>query len=362
MSELIYFHPAIFKNQHLEIPGLSNLMELQRIFPTQNGIKDRTGTITTPFKQTVLNPLPEFKENSSITYQECAMKRVAELEKIQNAKGKTFRLMYSGGIDSTGIFAAFVDYFGIDKTSKILEICCNKESIYENPWVWDRYISKHNFKLISSHKHTDLWEDNVITLMGEGNDQLLGNPAHSITWAKFVEGVDVFRPADEDTIRYYFNNHFKITSEVTIANTIKVINAAPYPLENMCMVLWWLFIALQWDPLMLRVLSQSNKNQFSSNFLDAGLPQFYNTLEFQNWGLNYIKNFKEEMIFDVKSPTKDMILDVLDVPEYIIKTKTLSFPRLHSMVPHGLMIDDKFKMYRNLENFLPFIDPNNSFV
>ena len=361
-NRLIYVSPAVFKDKTLPIPGLKNYLELQKLFPVHVGIKDRTGTLVTPFKQTVVNPLPAYDDTFKLSYTECAMLRVAELEQIHKNTGKPFKLLYSGGIDSSCILAAFIEYFGADKTSKILEICCSKESIYENPWMWDRYIAKHNFKLSSSHAHTDMWNDNVIMLMGECNDQLTVASMIKISWERFAGKENAFQYVDESLLRHYLNSETKIINELVLTNIIKVLKAAPFKLDNMFMIIWWLSMALVWDSISLRALAGTNRTNFPVNYFDHGLPQFYNTSNFQQWSFHYIKNFNEDVILDYKSPPKDMIIKLLDLPEYANKTKSNSFPRLHSMIPYGLMIDDQLTVHRNIEDFLQFAEPNNSFV
>lgn len=362
-NSLIYFSPAIFKDKKIEIPGLNNFLELQKLFSIHVSINDRTESIISPFKQKILNPLPEFDNHFNLSFTECSMLRIAELEKIHNETGKTFRLFYSGGIDSTGILATFITYFGAEKTSKILEICCSKESIYENPWVWDRYISKNNFKLSCSHQHTDLWgDDNLITLMGEGNDQLSIMTSFSYHWPKFIGHDKQFCDVDRSLLRKYISYQYKINNEIAMEQIFKIIDLAPFNLKNMYQILWWLNISLSWESIMLRALGATTKKNFPKDYFNKGLPQFYNTSEFQKWSYNYIKDFTEDVILDYKNPTKDMIVNLLNFQEYKNKGKFMSWPRLQSMIPYALMIDDEFNVYRNIEDFLKFVEPNNSFI
>jgi len=360
-NTLIHFSPIVFKDKNISnsVPGLSNFLELQKLFSLHVGINDRTGTIRTPFRQKILNPLPEFTESFRLSYTECALLRVAELERIHVNTGKTFRLLYSGGIDSSGIFAAFVEYFGIEKTSKILEISCSKESKYENPWVWDRYIAKNNFKLISSHKHTDFLDDNVITIMGEGNDLLVMMNLFIFQWQKFIVGKhQEFCLVDESLIRDFFSSLYGIQNEIAITSIIKIIRSSPFPLENMYQILWWLHMALSWDSIILRVLLSSNNIGFKND----RIIQFYNTPEFQKWSFENMRNFDRSIIFQYKVVPKNMTIDLLKISEYKDKGKALSWPRLQSMIPYGLMIDDDFNVYHKIEDFFQFIDTNNSFI
>jgi hypothetical protein len=56
-----------------------------------------------------------------------------------------------------------------------------------------------------------------------------------------------------------------------------------------------------------------------------------------------------------------MILDILNIPEYADKSKCMSWPRVHALTKSGYLIDDDYKIYYNLDDFLNFVEPNNSF-
>jgi hypothetical protein len=363
-NSLIYFSPYAFRDKKISIFGLDSFLEMQRIFAGQNGIKDRTNTIITPLKQNILFPIPEFTENFKLSYTECAMNQVANIENIHIRTGKKIRLLYSGGIDSTGILSAFIGYFGLEKTSKILEICCSKESIYENPVMWEKYISKNNFKLLSSHQHNGLWDDDVITIMGEGNDQLIGLTQMFVYWIQFVNNNDIFCTVNEDMFVNFLNKQkfYKITNKKSIDLILELLKKSPFPLDNLYKISWWLFFTLAWESLMIRSTCATLRSSFPIDFYDIGLIQFYNTLDFQRWSFDYINNFNKNCVLNYKAPTKEMIFNIVDLPGYENKVKTMSWPRLHSMIPCGLMIDNENKIHRNIEDFYQFIEPGTSFL
>jgi hypothetical protein len=94
------------------------------------------------------------------------------------------------------------------------------------------------------------------------------------------------------------------------------------------------------------------------------LVQFFQTPDFQKWSLKYHydnpKNYGE--IENYKAECKKIIHNVLDIPEYAVKSKWISWPRVHAKRKAFYMIDENLVPYSNLDDFLKFVEPNNSFV
>lgn len=344
-----------------QIPGGENFLKIIKCFQPNVGIVDRTNTLTIPFKHKIKDPLPAFDRAFAYSYKECAMQRMAELDQLHLTTGKKFRLLYSGGIDSTAIFASFVEYYGLDKTSQILEICCSKDSIDENPWVWDRHIRKGNFKLKTSHDHTNGWNDDKIILMGEGNDQLFIN----IVYSKYKRNIDLYEPITPERVAEFLGKGVVSEDSLYCAEILmKLIPAATIPVENMSMFAWWYYFNLNWNAVGHRVLSQSSLHKLPKTFLDDSFKQFYQTNNFQKWCLKYHYDNPESFasIKDFKLECKQLSIDVLNIPEYSVKHKVGSFPIVHSMRRAGCLIDDNFEISHNPADFLKFIEPKNSFI
>lgn len=360
MSSILYYNATQIYNKGLDLPGIDNLLALQKIVAPHNGILDRTGTIILPFKTQVHTPLPDFSMPFTKTYEECAMGRMAELDQLHRSTGKTFRLLYSGGIDSTGIFAAFIGYYGVEKASRILEICCSREAIQENPWTWQRYISKYNFKLSSSHNHNNIWNDaDIINLMGEGNDQLVGTTITLRTLDR--NGNDVYRKMSSDDFSDFLKDRYGIADSTT-ALVNQIIRKSPVPVDNIVQLMWWLIMAVNWDSVMLRSLVYNPLGHLRQVDLSNGLPQFYNTPDFHRWSYMYFGDFDKKIMTNYKYPTKDMILKILNIPEYASKEKYSSFSRVQSMIKSGIIIDDDLSMKYDISDFKDYIDPNSNLI
>jgi len=359
MPNLIYFSgmPLLDNQERLskKISGLTDFIKIQKYFMLNVGIIDRSNTIQNPFNSVITNPLPRFDTNFNLSYEESVMLRMSEIDKIYQSRHKKFRLFYSGGIDSTTILSGFIKYFGVSKTSKILEICCTPDSINENPWVWDRYILKENFKIKSSLDHPRMWEDNVITIMGEGNDHIFG--CLNGPWNRFAGEDNLYPSVDIDLIIKFLLWSNKTSTiddaEFTASEFIKLVDIAPFPVDNMYLFIWWYKFLLEWEGIMIRVLAQSTSVTASVE----NLLQFYNTEDFQQWSMHFHRNHPTEFAesTNYKQECKKFILKTLDVPEYAAKCKFTSWPRVHSLIPSGVIIDENFKIHRNADDFLNFI-------
>lgn len=361
MNEVIYYNTTQLRNTKLDIPGIDNWLSMQQLVNQQNGLVDRTDTIVFPLRTKVFTPLPNFELPFIKTYEDCAMQRMCELDEIYKSTGKSFRLFYSGGVDTTGIFAAFVGYYGIEKTSKILELCCSREAIVENPWLWERYISKYNFKLLSSHNHNYLWNDsNVISLQGETNDHLLIARGSLSRWIIYSKG-DTFKQIDKDIFYSFFQSQYGM-SDLVISLLEKVLNKAPFELTTMPQIYWWLTMSLSYDAMMLQSLSGNANGHLKEVDLTNGFPLFFKTIDFEKCSAYYVQTRSKELMATYKYPTKDLIKKYLNIPEYDVKGKHHSFGRIQSLIKTGVLIDSSLEIKYNLTDFMDYMEPNNSFV
>ena len=364
-NELLYLNniPLLYHSNPCfqEIPGIENYKTVSSYFDANLFIYDRTGTIASPFNIKDTYPLPEFDPAFTLSYKECALNKMQELDKLHLSTGKTFKLLYSGGVDSSGIFAAFVEYYGVDKTNQLLEICCSKESIEENPWLWDRFIRKENFNITSSHNHTHGWFDNKITLMGEGNDQLFGRT----DYAKFKNNENLHcKITVEELAAYLDRNRNNSDSQLVAEFLIKVGEAAPFKIDNLANLVWWYNFNITWTGLMYRVLSQVSGDSLPVDVLEAGICQFYSSNNFQLWSMKLHYDFADSFLDmnNYKEQCKNLVIDTLKIPEYKSKGKFTSFPRVHSFRRSASLIDTELNIYRSDNDYLKFANEKNSFA
>lgn len=360
MSKELLFYcniPILYSNDPIfnQVPGFNNYRTFAHYFDVNVSLCDRSNVIKFPFKMKS-SPMPVFDKDFNLSYKECALSRMAELDTLHKQTGKKFRLLYSGGVDSSAIFSSFIEYYGLDKTKDILEICCSKESIDENPWLWDRYIRKANFDIVSAHDHGYQWSDDKIIIMGEGNDQLFGKRSDYAYYASNPIGSKEITLQDvKHYLKYKSSN---INGDGVAHIFFNLLKSAPFPITNMFTFLWWINFVLTWDGVLNRVISQSTLNKLQDN----KLVQFYNTIEFQQWSMNYHYRYDITLAPLYKHECKELTIDILNIPEYKNKHKFLSFPKLHAVRPTAFLIDEDLYLYRNTSAYLKFVQPNNSFI
>lgn len=363
MSNLIYINNFLLKNNSSldDIPGYINFRKISKFIQPSNSMIDRTGIIQNPFKTKILNPIPAFDALFNLSYSDCCMLRMQELDELHIATGKKFRLMYSGGVDSTGIFAAFIKYFGLEKSSDILEICCSRESIDENPWLWDRYIRKGNFKLSSSHKHTQIWNDDVIILHGEVNDQLFGGN----DLAGYKRNKDLYTRINIDDYIGAKCGGIKTEDSIYFAEMmIAQAKHAPIPINNSYLISWWYGFSLLYHTNLIKAFSQTTFDTIPKRFINTDFNQFYGTDYFQKWTLKFHYDCPNQYAEweHYKKPCKDFILEALDIPEYASKIKSPSFTRIHTKRATAICMDEDFNLYHDADKLRDFIESNNSFL
>jgi hypothetical protein len=191
--------------------------------------------------------------------------------------------------------------------------------------------------------------------MGEGNDHLFGLQA----WSSFASNP--YAPADINTIANFLAWTKKETdlSDATYCaeQYMRIADIAPFPVDNMYLFIWWYKFVLDWEAIQVRALVLSSITQFPRDFLSTGFIQFFNTENFQQLSMHFHKDnpdrFCENQFY--KKTCKDMILEILNIPEYADKNKFMSWSRVHSIIPTGILIDSNLTVHNNPLDFLNFV-------
>jgi hypothetical protein len=373
MTEIIHYSPEMICNNAdklKDVPGIENFINFTKSAggtAYSSGPIDRTNIIKIPFKTKITKPMPSLDLEFSKTYEDCVFERIKELLQISETTGKKFRLFYSGGLDSTCILGAFISYLGLEKTASLVELFCSKESIYENPWLWERYIRPGNFKLLSSHEHSFRWHDNVIYIQGDLNEHLFDPASAHAGWKRFasIHGYDHSFSLDklvEWKVWASNNTVKKETIQIWAEFINKLCSNAPLPITNMNLVSWYQGFNLSFCANHVRVALQSKDRQLPENFIDGKIIQFFASDDFQRWSLKRHFQNPDNLNTEYKKECKELVLKLIDIPEYTTKNKFPSLPRIWSKRPTGCFIDSNYVVHTDPTDFLDFIEPNNSFV
>lgn len=362
MSSIIYLHNRGLAEETLfdDVPGFKNYKDVSKLMGLGNSMIDRTGNIQDPFRTKIIVPVPAYDPDFKLNYHDCCMQRMIDFDEQFNRTGKKFRLMYSGGIDSSAILASFINFYGLDKAAQMIEICCSPESIDENPWLWDRYIRRGKFKLVSSHKHTSSWDSSVFKISGEVNDQLFNGDGI----ARYKKNRDLYSTKNFDDYVYASFDQKNAVTDFYI-NVLDVqLKAAPFPLENFYMYMWWRNFVSYYGTNQIKPFSQIRGSSIPMAYLENSFGQFFGSDNFQKWSMVWHRDYPESFCdYDnQKKPCKDFIMSVLDIPEFSDKMKHKSYPRIHNKRRHAAFIDDQFNIYYDWNQLRDFIEPNNSYL
>lgn len=357
MPDVIYYNGASLINSKFKelSPKVSLLSNIWKI-----GTVNRLKPETLPIRHSIMFPTVDYSVDTELSYKDCAMNRMADLDAIHKRTGYPFRLYYSGGIDSTTILACFIEYYGLEKTSQLVEICCSKESILENPWLWDRYIRPANFKISSSIQHSYMWEDPVISVLGEFNDQVLGGEPQMVKWINFRNGKDLYTTPDLDLLIEYFSSTHPQCKESYNARfmameLLEAAELAPYKIETFFQMFSWWGHLNYWHGKYFAMMSSTVATKVDLDFFENKYFHFFFSDDFQKWSISYNKHKTVDDIHNRKHINRKLILDILDIPEYDKKHKVNSWPNVNNFVQHVKFIDSDLNIHHTWDNFETFI-------
>jgi hypothetical protein len=324
---------------------------------------DRTGTIKMPVDTGVPDHLkmPAYDNNFSLSYKDCCSKRVQELVSLQDKHNLPIRLMYSGGIDSSLILASFIDTLGVSESAKRLEVVLSQESIYENPWMWDKFIRPH-FTILNSENYKNLINNEAIISAGEGNDQLLGAEIFKslVDWGG--DGVLNKKHSADLIIDFLkFRNLTNEEAEVWYSLLFNLISKAECSIETIGDWWWWVNFTCKWSNVYYRMLRTLPENfVIDQNFTNIHYQQFFCTDYFQQWSMKDTSQKHQGNFMTYKYHAKELVADVMNSPEYLGKLKRGSLYEIFKVNKTSNVIDSNSKVHYEI-NPSDWYNPINSF-
>ena len=174
MTALYYFNPITVTKGLLTKDAIS-WSKVYNLIGRAVGMNDRSGTLTQPIKQAIYDRcrLPVL-EDRAYSYEECCDRRARELWDLSTELGKPIGILWSGGIDSTGIVVSFLRNFSLAELKSRVKIIISMESILENKNFYTNHILP-NFEFVNSEYLPWLFDGSMLIISGELNDQLFGS-------------------------------------------------------------------------------------------------------------------------------------------------------------------------------------------
>jgi hypothetical protein len=353
MSELLWYNCQYLYKDPVLCDTMGDFLDVARLFHPHIGLVDRSGVITHPLRISTRYPLPQFDPKYPLDFQAAMQARMSQLDALHHSTGRPFRLMYSGGLDSTGILAAFVDYYGAAEAARLLEISCTTDGMYENPEAWNRIIRPNGFRLHNSMDHTDQWTDDAIIIMGE-----LGSELFSFgSFAAKMAPRSVYESLTFESAKYCLSKYLAKVSDRAVQLTLDVCAKSPFEIHNLYLYYWYIQFVLAWDGTANRVLGQANQQQLPSDVLLSRLINFYNCKELELWSMRNHYDYPDRYGSpeEYKQIVKDYAINVLQTPGYATKFKFQSFPRVHSLRPIAAYITDDLRLHHDVGSLRGYI-------
>lgn len=365
-KEIPYTKPVtrtrLFSNDlYSDYPGMEQYRSFASYFSTGIVLNDRSNTITTPFKTSLLPCLemPKY-EVFDKSYAECCDDRAKQILDTN----KKLVVFWSGGIDSTTMLTALLKNSTKEQQQRI-SILMSNESILQNEKYYNDVICG-NFDIIhTSNCVYYLGSEDYLCVVGENNDELFGtNFIYTITK---LDGIDMLQ--DEPTISKLLSllnrnkllivdvDVLEIRTNINLMNDI--VDKCPIEVKNIFTYFWWLHFCLTWNVSYTRIMAFANHNiSPEQNYLS-----FFNTKDFQLWSMNNIDKIDITSWKTIKQFAKDYIFSYHQDEVYkqnAIKKSHITCAFYNKPVP--FCIDANMNRLYNVEDVENFLTEDNSFV
>jgi hypothetical protein len=310
-------HGNMVDNQLIEYLDIKNPMgqHWQRYSKLNIGVKDirpRRGTFTTPWNSPNDNNvwgMPELRYTSD-TLPDLLDERAIELFKIASETNREIYIMWSGGIDSSGVLVSFIKNLS-EADRKILTVVLNTDSLLENMDFYQRHISgKLKIIHINNIDVTNEFLDRVMLLHGDPGDCIYG-PSIGAFSHLIADGKHML-PANEnrDLIKVFYDKQTNPWSHPEFGEWYvnKVAdNFAEANLENAHTIAdywWWHYFNLKFQFSMQRPLQHAlhdHKKGLTKDRYDRYMKEvFFHTERFQLWSYSNLQTFYAKIDQGVK--------------------------------------------------------------
>jgi hypothetical protein len=309
------FHEARGRhyNEYKDLPGFSTFRHLFGFFAANFSFTDRTNTVISPVKTTLLPQcaLPNFAK-IDYDFEELCNNRARWLLDHCEKTNRKLVVMYSGGIDSTMIMVTLLKIATQKELNERVLVILNNMSICENPNFYNDHIIKRCNVDSSNKLGSFLGNNKYVVINGEGGDQLFGSAVNNYFFNATSRGSNyVFSEPTHDKIVASFDswtNDIKATEKI-IDLLDKVVAAAPIPITTVYHYFWWINFALKWQGVYARTPAYTHPRFQPTLKLEDNFFTFFHFPEAQLWAMNNTDKFIKDSWPSYKYIVKDVIYD-----------------------------------------------------
>jgi hypothetical protein len=219
---------------------------------------------------------PSFKKN----WEDCCATRAQELLELDREK---YWFAYSGGIDSTCMLSAILQYWP-EKELRKIAIVLSHHSIEENPYFFDKHVAK--LRLINSLRPISemLLKSKALLITGELGDQLFG--ADILGPACQALGDEILQKDYRDFAPKIVDIYTGVqgSGKAIFEHFHPIVQESPFPIRNNHDFFWWINFSQKWQHVKFRNYEMTDWNLQAR--YGTHVVAFYDSLDFQRWSLN----------------------------------------------------------------------------
>jgi hypothetical protein len=253
-------------------------------------------------------------------------------------------VMWSGGLDSTGVVSAILKTWPKEELKRVT-ILCSSMSIKENRKFFPHIVK--NFKIAQVTHKLESYAKLGHVVTGELADQIYGADTmyvainvfgeSSITedWRKIAPGT--FQSIDPVYGLDTFNNYANIVSE------------SPVEIKTAFDFFWWINFTQKWQHVKYRALMSTSWTDPKKYF--SKVIHFYEPVDFQLWSIHKPEARIPTTWNEYKSPTKEYIADYTKDDSSFNLLKIASGPNLYVGIDYHWAIDEDWNYVSKDEAF-----------
>ena len=365
MTRLLYALPSVIAGPHnYGYAGVHRYSDFLRMYGNWTIPVDRTGTIRMPVRDLSMFPIPKqqpFKRTFEELCNERAKQVLADAEKLST----TMYVLYSGGIDSTCLMISLLKNATLEQ-KKNMVVLLSPESIQENPHFYEEHL-RGKMHMASSINFPELIGEDCYLLSAEHNDMVIGS--EKIGKLIQLEGSAApHQPRNNETLTRLYASY--LGGDMDSAHFYmdifeRICGVSPVPLTTNMDFLWWINFVIKWQSCFHYILlftPRRNAHKVTQKYVDERFISFYNTEEFQLWGMNNQDKRIKDTWKSYKWVLKDIIYEYTKDAEYRDhKTKKGSLlPLIGFDPPHRFITENM--IFENDMRPEEYLQPDNDFV
>jgi hypothetical protein len=305
-------------SQYMEL-GLENWNNTDGVFINGNmsGFQDRTRTLPHYLKMSGWEPLPEKDTSFDKTFKQITLETAKAI--VDRANGQQIAISWSGGLDSTTVLFALLQY----ADPKQLIVVCNYYSIVESGSVFDRFIRGRGirYSLNMSVSNPEFADGIIVT--GYLGDQLFGK-LQSLTPEQFKMNW-----------RVGMSN-----KQVECMERILENYPATHRVHNRKQFSRFIELNCKWQ------MGKTNRMRDIKPEIASRMINFYETVDYQKWSLGSYEEWHIDS--DPKSyklPLRKFLTEMMET-DYYSSNKVVQTSHFSILNPDWLMLlEDGTNLY-----------------